>query len=60
MCSYLAQKAKEADPELNRGGRPNKSEIVKRYLNDHPGEKNISKIARECGVARDTVYKYLN
>ncbi|MBQ6467567.1 MAG: hypothetical protein IJJ61_06455 [Clostridia bacterium] len=41
------------------GGRPDKSDVVRSYLSEHPDEKNVSLIARECGVARNTVYKYL-
>lgn len=40
-------------------GRPPKEKEVVAYLKAHPEEKNISKIARECHVARNTVYKYL-
>lgn len=42
------------------GGRPSKEEIVKQYISSHPEVKSISKIAKECGVSRPTVYKYLN
>lgn len=40
-------------------GRPNKASVVADYLRTHPGV-SVTDIARECGVARGTVYKYLN
>lgn len=42
----------------NTKGRPTSKELIKKYLQEHPAEKNVSKIARECGVSRPTVYKY--
>lgn len=45
--------------ECTNGGRPPKEEIVLKYLKDNPTESNISKIARVCGVSRNTVYKYM-
>lgn len=42
----------------NAEGRPNKSEEVKRYIQEHP-QDNVSKLARGCGVSRPTIYKYL-
>ena len=40
-------------------GRPPKEEIVLKYLEDNPEESNVSKIAKACGVSRNTVYKYM-
>ncbi len=39
-------------------GRPDKGSVIRDYLNAHPGEKNITKIAKETGVSRPTIYKY--
>ena len=43
----------------NKEGRPSKENKILEYMNNHPGEQNISKIAKECEVSRNTVYKYL-
>lgn len=45
--------------EIKQEGRPTKQGIVEAYIDGHPTERNVSKIARECGVSRNTVYKYL-
>ena len=45
--------------ECTNGGRPPKEENVLKYLEDNPEERNVSKIARACGVSRNTVYKYM-
>lgn len=45
--------------EIKAEGRPCKQEAVIDYLKGHPEEKNVSKIARACGVSRNTVYKYM-
>lgn len=51
----ILKEAGEIKPE----GRPSKEDVVLNYLIENPDEKNVSKIARECRVARNTVYKYL-
>lgn len=64
-CRAIVKAYREAgmDADWDKGGRPkgsdqNKVNAIKSYLYDHPDETNISKIARECGVARNTVYKF--
>ena len=39
-------------------GRPSKEKLVKEYINRFP-EKNPTDIARDLGISRTTVYKYL-
>ena len=51
---------REQKKNRERPGRPAKEEAVKEFIRQHPEEKNISLIARECGVTRPTVYKYIN
>lgn len=43
----------------NPEGRPPKQSDVMDYLKANPGVTNVSEIARQCGVSRNTVYKYL-
>ena len=38
-------------------GRPDKSEIIIKYIADHP-DASVSEIAKALGVSRTTVYKY--
>ena len=57
-CSDMAKKSKENNAALNKGGRPSKKNVIYNYLNDHPEETNISKIARECDVDNKTARKY--
>ena len=45
--------------ECTNGGRPPKEEKVLKYLEEHPEERSVSKIAKACGVSRNTVYKYM-
>ncbi len=42
----------------DNGGRPSKENIVREYIKNHP-DSNVSQIAKDCGVSRPTVYKYL-
>lgn len=65
-CRSIAKTYREAglDSDWDKGGRPkgsdnDKLEAVTKYLKEHPDETNKAKIARECGVTRPTVYKYL-
>lgn len=51
---------KNGEMWYDKGGRHRVEDKVKKYLADHPEESNITKIARECGVSRPTVYKYIN
>ena len=51
---------KNGEMWYDKGGRHCVEDKVKKYLTTHPDESNIAKIARECGVSRPTVYKYLN
>lgn len=51
----ILKEAGEIKPE----GRPPKEKEVVEYLEKHPENRNISQIARECKVSRNTVYKYL-
>ena len=49
------------DPEgswRNREGRPSKEELVKDYIKNNP-EHSPTEIARNLGISRTTVYKYL-
>lgn len=39
-------------------GRPSKEELVKEYIKNNP-DKNPTEIARNLGISRTTVYKYL-
>lgn len=59
-CRGIVKAYREAglDADWDKGGRPTKESIVLNYMKEHPKETNISKIARECRVARPTVYKY--
>lgn len=41
------------------GGRPSKEAITREYIEKHPEETSVTEIARECGVSRPTIYKYL-
>ena len=43
----------------NKDGRPSKEKLVKEYLKENPTVTNKAKIARELGINRSTVYKYL-
>ena len=43
----------------DNGGRPSKEKFIREYIKSHPNA-NVSQIARECGVSRPTVYKYLH
>lgn len=47
------------EDEYKNNGRPSKEQVILEYLSKHPDEKNVTKIARECGVSRNTVYKYI-
>ena len=42
----------------NNKGRPSKESIVKDYIKENP-EDNPTEIAKNLGVSRTTVYKYL-
>ena len=42
----------------NKKGQPTKEDLVKDFIKKNP-EKNPTQIARELGVSRPTVYKYL-
>ena len=44
---------------VNSVGRPNKENVIMKYISDNPSEVNKSKIARECNCSRQTVAKYL-
>lgn len=46
--------------EIKTEGRPSKEAEVIQYLKRFPNNKNISDIARKCGVARNTIYKYID
>lgn len=60
LCRSMAKTYRELGYELDKGGRPIKDFVIINYLKEHPNATNISKIARECGVSRPTVYKYFN
>jgi DNA-binding CsgD family transcriptional regulator len=45
-------------PFKNPEGRPSKEREVKNYIKHFP-DKTVSQIARELGVSRPTVYKYM-
>lgn len=45
---------------LKKEGRPSLEKIVIKYMKEHPDETNISKISRDCGISRKTVYKYFD
>lgn len=51
---------KEGEVWYNTDGRPTVENKIKEYLSAYPDERNISKISRETGVSRPSVYKYLN
>ena len=42
----------------NKDGRPDKKNLIKDYILEHP-EKKISEIAKALGISRTTVYKYM-
>lgn len=42
----------------NNDGRPSKEKLVKEYIKNNP-DKNPTEIARNLGISRTTVYKYL-
>ena len=49
------------DPEgnwRNQEGRPSKESLVREYLEDNP-DHSPTEIARNLGISRTTVYKYL-
>lgn len=62
LCRAKIKAYKELglDENWNKGGRPAKDYIVINYLKEHPNETNISKIARECDISRNTVRKYFS
>ena len=50
------------DPEgnwRNQEGRPSKESLVREYLEENP-DHSPTEIARNLGISRTTVYKYLN
>lgn len=51
---------KNGEARYNVNGRPTVENKIKEYLSAYPDERNISKISRETGVSRPSVYKYLN
>lgn len=60
ICRNNKKTYEEAGVVYDKGGRPSKELIIKNYLAKHPDETNISKIAQECSVSRNTVYKYFH
>ncbi len=52
------------EDEYKNSGRPKgsgtKEQILRNYLKEHPEETNKSKIAKETGLTRPTVYKYFD
>lgn len=40
-------------------GRPSKESLVREYLEDNP-DHSPTEIARNLGISRTTVYKYIN
>lgn len=47
-------------PKGSQNKRNRKEEVLQVYMALHPEERNVSKIARECGLSRTTVYKYIS
>ena len=45
--------------ESAKGGRPSKEFMIRLYVKQNPGEKNRTKIAKELGINRDTVAKWM-
>ncbi len=41
-------------------GRPDKKDLIREYMIEHPQEKNKSKIAKELNIHRNTVGKHFN
>lgn len=59
MARYVRDEIKgNADTWRNKDGRPTAENIMREYLEQHPGEHNKAKMARETGLDRKTVTKW--
>ena len=59
MMNLIRDNITHKDKDWRKGnGRPSKENLVKEYIKENPDE-NPTEIARNLGISRTTVYKYL-
>ena len=46
--------------ECSNGGRPDKKDLIRAYMLEHPQEKNKSKIAKDLHLHRNTVSNHFD
>ena len=59
IARYTKEVMKQSDEGVKEG-RPDRKDLIRAYMLEHPQEKNKSKIAKELNIHRNTVSKHFD